>query len=226
MNIAVVYVYPKDGADGFLELAGRFMNSYHRCPPGLDHQTIVACQPGSDASGVAYLFDSLPNVRLLAHDNSGYDIGAFQRAAREVPCDLMVFFGATAYLKCPGWLIRMVESFAKNGDTLYGAMGNRGVPHVGVQPHIRTTGFWMTPQLLNAYPMRVMQPEQRYGFEHGANCLTSWISRQGKIPWVVAYDGEYQSPFWDSIPNGYHSGDQSNLLVGDRLTMPPYYHIE
>ena len=141
MRIACVYVFPMDGANGYLDLAARFIESYHRYPPEEEHQTIIVSQGGQVADGSEFLFASLPSVTHLVHDNSGYDIGAFQRAAREIPADLMVFFGATAYVKCSGWLRRIRESFQKHGDTLYGTMGNRGVAHVGVMPHIRTTGF-------------------------------------------------------------------------------------
>lgn len=225
MKIAIVYIFPMDGALGYLDLAARFIHSYHRCPPEEEHQTIIVSQ-GKVSEESHFLFLSLPNTTHFSHDNSGYDIGAFQHVSREIPADLMVFFGATSYLKCTGWLRRMRESFQKHGNTLYGTMGNRGVAHVGVMPHIRTTGFWMSPSLFNKYPMVVSRPDQRYLFEHGQNCLTSWIVNQGKIPWVVAYDGDYPMTQWDMIPNGYHQGDQSNLLSGDRMTYPPYYHVE
>jgi hypothetical protein len=225
MNVAVVYIYPMAGANGYLNLAARFITSYHRCPSEFEHQTIIVSQSSPASDETKFLFSSLPNVSHFTHDNSGYDIGAFQRVAREVPADLMIFFGATSYIKCVGWVRRAVESFIKYGDTLYGTMGHRGALP-GVHPHIRTTGFWMNPQLLNRYPTIISRPDQRYGFEHGPNCLTSWIFNSGKTPWVVAYDDEYAIDKWDLIPNGYHQGDQSNLLTGDRMTAPPFYHTE
>jgi hypothetical protein len=223
MNVAVVYIYPFNGA-GYLDLASRFLNSYHRNPPEFEHQTIIVSQGEEPNDDTKYLFESLPNVSIMTHDNSGYDIGAFQHAARDIPCDLMIFLGASAYIKCTGWVRRAVESYTKLGNTLYGCMGNRGVGDI--HPHIRTTGFWMNPKLLNKYPTLISRSDQRYGFEHGSNCLTSWVSAQGKIPWVVAYDGEYAWENWDNVPSGYHNGDQSNLLTGDRMTCPPFYHTD
>lgn len=223
MNVAIVYIYPFNGA-GYLDLASRFLHSYHRHPPEFEHQTIIVSQGEAPNEETQYLFESLPNVSLMVHDNSGYDIGAFQHAARDIPCDLMIFLGVSAYIKCTGWVRRAVESYLKYGDTLYGCMGNRGVGEI--RPHIRTTGFWLNPKLLNRYPEIISRPEQRYGFEHGPNCLTTWISAQGKIPWVVAYDGEYAWQSWDNIPCGYHRDDQSNLLTGDRMTCPPFYHTD
>lgn len=224
MRIEIVYVFPFAGKNGYLELANRFLNTYHTFTPGVDHGTIIACNGSKADDETQYLFGSLPGVKFMEHDNSGYDIGAFQKAAATYDADLMVFFGASGYLKCVGWLARMVEAFQIHGDTLYGTMGNRGVVPAGVHPHIRTTGFWLSPALFRKYPIKVNRPDLRYPFEHGPQCLTSWVYGRGKIPWVVAYDGEYQMADWDRVPNGYHNGDQSNLLTGDRMTAPPFYH--
>lgn len=219
----MVYVFP---GPSYLEMAAKFLYSYHANPPGLDHSTIIVTQ-GEPASGeVQYLFGSLPNCSFLEHDNSGYDIGAFQHAARVTDCDVMVFLGASAYIRIAGWMIRVADSFTKYGDTLYGVMANRGVPHVGVQPHIRSTGFWLSPALLRQYPETVTRPEQRYPFEHGPNCLTTWITRQKKIPFVVSKLGEYTWANWDMVPGGFHQNNQENLLIGDRLSGPPYFFTD
>lgn len=222
MKLAIVYIYPLAGLGHHLGQAIRFIDSYHQHPPGMDHETVIVCNGGPANDETRILFGSLPNVTLLEHDDSGKDIGGYQMAARSFPCDLMVFLGGSTYIKQNDWLARVSDSFIRNGDTLYGVMGNRGSG--SIHPHIRTTGFWMSPSLFNQYPVQISRDEQRYPFEHGQNCLTSWIYRQNKNVWVVAWDGEYLQPDWDAIPNGFHSGDQSNLLVGDRLTEPPYYH--
>ena len=83
----------------------------------------------------------------------------------------------------------------------------------------------MSSALLNAYPMIVSNPGQRYPFEHGPGCLTSWCYSRGLQVWVVAWSGEYQLTNCNQIPNGYHSGDQSGLLCGDRNTEPPFFPI-
>jgi hypothetical protein len=224
MKIIVVYVYPLGGRDGHLELANRFLNTYHAFPPGVDHETVVVCNGGPTDGETEYLFGSLPGLKLLAHDDSGYDIGAYQKAAATYDSDLMVFLGGSSYLKCVGWLGRFAEARERHGDTLFGSMGNRGAVQFGVHPHIRTTGFAMSPALLRKYPTIVKSREQRYPFEHGPKCLTSWIYGQRKTPLVVVWTGEYPMAKWDEIPNGYHNGDQSNLLIGDRMTAPPFYH--
>jgi hypothetical protein len=75
----------------------------------------------------------------------------------------------------------------------------------------------------NRYPTQITRNEQRYAFEHGSDCLTSWMLRQAKPVLVVTWGGEFSVQICDGAPNGFHNGDQSNLLVGDRLSCPPYY---
>lgn len=221
MKTTLVYVHlPHDPEH--IDLAARFLSTYHANPPLYPHETLVVCNGAAPTASTQILFASL-NPSYLVHDDSGWDIGAYQKAAREWPCDLMVFFGGKTHFTRAGWLGRMVMAFQKHGDHLYGATANCGDQRVNVQPHIRTTGFWMSPALFNKYPIRVIDHTKRYEFEHGKTCLTTWIKQQGKKALMVTWDGEYVWPHWDSIHNGFHRGDQSGLLVRDRLTEPPYY---
>lgn len=226
-KIAVVYIYPHDGHQGFAPHALEFAQSYARNPPGLHHDTIIVCNGASISQPSKDLFDPLPNKTYIEHDNSGWDIGGFQAAARHSTADMLVFCGVHTYFRKPGWLFRMHEVFLELGDTLYGSTGNQGDERFGVWPHVRTTGFWMSRLLFNAYPHQVTESGaggQRYAMEHGKDCLTSWIVRQGKQPWIVAWDCVWPVQQCDQIPGGYHNGIQFNLLVGDRLTAPPYWH--
>lgn len=225
MRVAITYIFPLNGQGQHGVKAMRFLDTYHKHPPGLDHDTIIVCNGGEASAETHFMFSSLPNLMMMEHDDKqGQDIGGYQYAALHYPCDLMVFLGGNSYLRREGWLKRILESFQKHGDTLYGATAHRGVGNI--HPHIRTTGFWMSPALLNQYPMRVTRNDQRYPFEHGPNCLTTWVTALGKTPLLVSWDGEYEWKNWDNVPNGYHKGDQSNVLIGDRLTMPPYHHCE
>lgn len=219
--IAVIYCFPLNGAGQFFDLALNFIQSYMLFPAGIEHQVVVVCNGAPVTDEAQCLFSDIPNCSFLEHDNSGYDCGAFQKAAREVPADLMVFFGATAYVRGKGWLARMADARNKRGDTLYGTMGNRGDDRFGVQPHIRTTGFWLSPALFNLYPHQVTKPEHRYAFEHGSDCLTTWIRKRGLNPLVVGWNGEYMMEQWDSM-GGYHQSNQFNLIAGDRMSRVPY----
>lgn len=205
------------------QILERFVSTFLQHPPEHRYELIVVSNGGPPSPATQALLAPLA-PRFIEHNNEGKDIGAYQFAAGQLRGELAVFFGASAYFKRPGWLVRMVDSFRKHGDTLYGAMGNQGDDAAKVWPHIRTNGFWLSPRLMNLYPISVTRDDQRYEFEHGKTGLTSWILNQGKRVWVVSFDGECHLSMCDLIPNGFHRGDQSNLLVGDRLSCPPYYH--
>lgn len=222
LKVAVVYVHvPNDGKH--LDMAQRFAHYFRQNPPLYPHELVVVCNGCAPTDQTRAIFDGL-SPRFIEHDDSGWDIGAYQKAASQVPADLMVFLGGTAYPNRTGWLARMVEAFKKHGVALYGCTANRGDVRVNVYPHIRTTGFWMPPSLMNEYPIRVNRQDQRYEFEHGRTGLTQWVTVMGLKSWVVSWDGEYLWEQWDQVPNGFHRGDQSGLLIRDRVTDPPFYH--
>lgn len=229
-TVSIVYVYPVLPSLGDVpyNYSRRFLRGYQAHFPIIDHESIVVINGGGVNSALKEHFRPLKNLRFIEHDDSGWDIGAFQRAARECDSELMVFFGTSIYFQGDGWLERMVDATHRRGVGLYGAMGNRGAKlmptYPDVYPHVRTTGFWTWRDLFNRYPMRVTRKEQRYEFEHGRGCLAEWLKHQGIKTWVTSWYGEYKWEDWD-ILNGYQSGDQSAMLVGDRLTEPPFYTL-
>jgi len=84
-------------------------------------------------------------------------------------------------------------------------------------------GIWMPPKLMNEYPHIVVDPKDRHPFEHGRNCFTEWVKHRGLISWEVTWERELTVNHWGADPNGYHRGNQSGLLAGDRMCEPPYY---
>lgn len=224
MNIEIVYVRPMVGSGDWEGLAEQFVTSYLLNDPMIEHSTTIVCNGAPPSHDTKGMFASMPGLKFLVGDNRGYDISAFQQASAQSSADMIVFFGASAYVKGCGWLFRMAQAFAKHGEAQYGCMGNRGVPHVNVYPHLRTTGIWCSPKLFNDYPMKVTDPSQRFPFEHGPQCFTMWCKNQGLKNWVVTHSSEWLWDHWDMIPNGFHQGDQSDLLSGDRLCRPPYHH--
>jgi hypothetical protein len=224
MKVEVCYIYPANSGEGYINCAFRYLTSVNQYPAGIEHDNLIVCT-GGITDDVPNLLKTLPNCRLLMNDNSGFDCGGYQAAAAQSSADLMVFFGVSTWVKGAGWLKRMVEVFQKHGPGLYGVMGNMGAMQFNVYPHIRTTGFWMAPSLMNRYPHKVTHPSQRYEFEHGQNSLTQWVRNQYLKCLVCTWDGEYEYALWDSFPNGFHRGDQSALIVSDRMCEPPYYGV-
>ncbi len=223
MKVSIVYIFPENGGNGHLDRAINFVLGYQCFPPGHDHDTVIICNGGKANEEVRFLFDSLPNVRLIEHDDSGFDIGGFQKAAKEHPCDLMVFFGGNTYFRRAGWLARMVQVYEIYGDGLYGCTGNQGDSRFNVFPHVRTTGWWTNPKWVNLHPLRVTDNSQRYPYEHGAHGISTWMLREGRHVWVAGWNDVRPLHDCDAMPEGFHKGTQANLLVGDRLTAPPYH---
>lgn len=226
MRLAITYIYPANAGPQYTDYAIRFVKSYNENPPAVAHDSIIVLNGAKRTTEIECLFSSLQHVKYLEHDNSGYDAGGFQAAARQFPCDLMAFFGVSTYFKGPGWLLRMLQAKIKHGEALYGCHGNRGETSPRkVYPHVRTTGFWLSTALMNQHPMRVTQSDQRYAWEHGPVGLTSWVYKRGLKVLVVGWSGEYEWKDWDLIPNSFHKGNQSDMLCGDRLTEPGYYPV-
>lgn len=224
INIGVVYVHvpncPQHAAWGY-----HFVQTNLAHHPGIEHELIVACNGGEPTGPMKEIFKQLGPVTYFYHDDSGWDIGAFQAFAKQSKHDMLVFLGGSAYSRRAGWLLRMAESWlGAGGEALFGACGNLGDKRSNVFPHIRTTGFWCAPMILNEYPVIVRDPSMRYPFEHGQQSLTQW-ARMNSIPVLVSdFSGVYEYPYWNDGANGYHRGDQRDLVIGDRLTAPPYYH--
>lgn len=216
LKVAVIYVYPALGGQHDF-LARRFAESYAAHFPVTPHTLYVVSNGGDPTPTMRQTFATV-QCEFLVHDDTGFDIGAYRKAAREVPADLMVFFGGASYLKGPRWLERMVEAYEKHGPALYGCTGS-----LGHTVHIRTTGLWCEPKLINSYPHpTTSEKESRYAFEHGQNSLTQWAFKQGLKALVVTWTNEVEWQGWDQIVNGFQQGDQSALLAGDRLTGPEY----
>ena len=208
-GFAVVYVYPLGESEYDLS-AQRFVASYRDFPPLYDHSLhVVFNGPAPSAENIA-LFDGL-QAHFHRHDDSGWDIGAFQRAAREIDCELILCLGGNSYFRRSGWLRRMAGAVSSHGDGLYGASAS-----YERDPHIRTTAFWCDPLLLRAYPKRVRSYQDRYDFEASEISLTRLAEYVGLGCWLVTWCGEYAKKDWRSPPNIFRRGDQSNSLVFDR----------
>lgn len=222
VKVTLVYVHPVVNGD-FDDLARRFVATYREQPACFPHRIVVVTNGGPPKASSREIFSGLP-VEFVPHSNEAYDVSAYQFASRTFPCDLMLFFGAASYFRKPGWMKRVVDSFVKHGEGLYGATANRGVQG-HCYPHIRSSGFWIPPSLFNQYPHRITRPDMRYGFEHGKEALTGWVAREGLPTLVVTTDNEYPWADWDSFPGGYHRNNQEVMLFGDRLTAPPYFGV-
>lgn len=213
VKIVIVYVHPLVSGYDSMPQAARFVATYHLFAPGHAHETVIVCNGGKPTGATRVLFGSLPSVSFFEHDNSGWDVGAFQAVAAGSAADLLLCFGASAHFHRSGWLLRMAQAAGRHGPGLYGSMATNQV-----RPHIRTNGFACPPGLIRRYPVRCLTKDDRYSFEHGDRSLTEVARRSGLHPLLISWDGEFPVGLWRRVDNGYHAGNQTNVLVWDNHT--------
>ena len=209
MKVGISYVCPVVKWPQFEAVTRRFLATYTTLPPGQPHQFHVVFNGRNPNPDILNLFsDNYPQCHC--HDNTGWDIGAFQRAA-SVDCDLMLFLGSNTHFKRAGWLRRLVEAYEMFGPGLYGPSAS-----FDNAPHIRTTAFMCDPKLVHGIRVSLSRPKDRHWFEVGPTSLTAAANRQ-RLPCVlVTWDGFYLEDDWRKAPNIFRRGDQSNCLMFDR----------
>lgn len=206
MKVLVVYIYPQVKTRIYFPLAERFAATWQSHPPGHEHELLVILNGGDAAEVMKRPFAGMA-CRFMVHDNLGWDIGAYQRVAQYLPCDLLVCLGAPAHFYRPGWLARMVDGFVNYGPGLYGCTA-----YQGPLTHVRTTLFWCPPMLLNSYPWLIGNSKaSRYEFEHGKNSFTQHTLKAG-FPCVMStWTGDYLYGNWHD-----HAPTKDEILVRDQ----------
>lgn len=189
MKVVVFYVYPAIHPQAYEPMARRFARSYMDHPPGAYDHLVCVLVNGNTGPGIERLFHPLP-CDFIQHDNSAKDLGAYFKAALSVPCDLMLCLGTPVRFRRAGWLDQIVNLYLECGPGLYGSWGCHQP-----KPHIRTTGFFCPPELLNAYPHAVTTAT-RYEVEHGSNSLTLWSQKMGMGTFQVTWKGAFPVEHW------------------------------
>lgn len=201
MNVAVVYVCPTVEPYTYLPLAKKFARTWLEHPPGYEHKLFIMVNGTDWAPAFKAEFAQIPH-HYEFHDNVGWDVGAFQRAANVIPCDLLVCLGAHISFNHDNWLRTIADAFIDNGPGLYGPWGAL-FPTI----HVRTTAFWCPPELLASYPYYVQSSRlSRYTFEHGKDSFTRWTLDAGFPCYMVTTKGTFSIPDWgDASPTGAES---------------------
>jgi len=204
LKAAIAYVFPQVNHKVYEPMARRFTLQYMRHPPGsTDHELFVVCNGGGKITERQRLLFEPLVPQFIYHNNVGRDVGAFQMAAQTIPCDLLVCIGSPARPRLDCWLDTIVRAYEDNGPGLYGGWGFH-VPSV----HIRTTFFWLPPQILNAYPIQV-DDAHRYEFEHGSRSLTQYCIKKGFPVMQVTKRGVFSF-------EKFHHVEQSDSLFADQ----------
>jgi hypothetical protein len=210
MKIGICYVCPVVKWKEYEPIAHRFLASYRAFPPGHAHEFHLILNGGEPNPELLNLFSDMNPVCHL-HDNSGWDIGAFQKIASVVDCDLMLFLGANTHFRRTGWLRRLIDGYEMFGHGLYGPSAS-----FEISPHIRTTAFMCAPELVRGWTGKISRQKDRHEFEVGPTSITAAAMRQGFPCVLVCWDGFYLQHEWRKAPNIFRRGDQSNCLMFDR----------
>lgn len=201
MKVAIVYCYPMVDSKRYFQLAKRFTDTWRRFPPPGEHRLYVACNGGRPMQLERRLFDGL-GATFRARGNGGWDIGAYQEAAEQIPCDLLICLGANTHFHKVKWLELMTEAYVQTGPNLFGCWA-----YMLPNWHVRTTVFWCPPQLLTTYPEVVGSSRQeRYEFEYGQKSFTRHTLGLGLDCVMVTRRGTFPFGQWDdNAPNARDS---------------------
>ncbi len=221
MNIVLMYIYPLDAREQFLDNAQNWIQSYRQFPPGHDHRVVVCLPNGTPTPEDKAIFADIVVSDFITYDKGGWDIGAYQEVADTVDSDMMVFCNSRVRFWKSGWLTRFVEAYNQFGPRgLYGASGSyeRCFAYYAhwPNPHIRTSCFATDPKLFRRFPYRVTSRDEGFKFEAGEWNFMKWYEDHAWPVRVVTWDGIYDKWHWRNPPNIFRRGNQTNCLVFDR----------
>lgn len=206
MKVAIGYVYPLVQARTYYASAQRFAQTYQRFPADYPHELHILANGHEPTRNELAPFAGV-TAQIHPYDNTGWDIGAFQRFAESADCDLLVCFGAKCHFHRSGWLAAMVDAVCEHGAGLFGCTA-----YVGHLTHVRTTSFWFPPQLLRSYPAYIgTSRSSRYEFEHGKTSFTHHVLGLGFPVVMATWGGSYLYPDWHN-----HAPDRNSILVRDQ----------
>lgn len=193
MKVAIIYIFPVVEAQVYVPKARRFAATYMENPPGdSDHQLYVVTNGGEISKSYRRIFEPIP-CHHISHNNVGKDIGAYQVCAENIACDLMICLGANIHFWKAGWLDRIVNAYLENGPALYGCWAFHNP-----STHVRTTAFWLPPELLRSYPY-IVGNDQRYEFEHGENSIVNHATKMNFPSYMVTWGGVYAKNQWHHV---------------------------
>ncbi len=211
MKVGVIFVCPAVNWARFEPLVRRFVSAYTTFPPDYPHELHVICNGGEPTPEILGLFTGLSPI-YHTHDNSGWDIGAFQQIAGVIDCNPALFLGTNTHFRRAGWLRRLMTVREQYGPGIYATATS-----FDICPHIRTNGFLCDPKLVTAAtPEKISTLKDRHHFELGPTSLYATAQRQGLPCLLVTWDGVYPPERWRKAQGIYRRGDQSNCLIYDR----------
>lgn len=193
------------------DIVRRFVRSYVNFEAGFSHDLYV-CSSGAPLSLSSQELLQGLNYRSIVYTGAGWDIGAYQYCARLLRSyDLVVCLNSQAYIAQDNWLKYFAEAYSNHGPGVYGASSS-----FEVSPHIRTSSFAFSPQLIIDYPLTVRCRYDACVFEHSPRNFSLWARSENMPVYVVMRSGAYELLESRRGKNVFRRGTQEDLLIRDR----------
>ena len=220
MKIAVVYNWVEKATDaaplpqGWTDILSRFVESYRAFSAGYAHDLYI-CVSGASLTQRSMAILAGTHFRALRYDGGGWDIGAYQHAAKHLlDYDFVICLNSQAYVVQANWLLFFAQAFEKFGVGVYGASSS-----FETFPHIRTCCIAFPPRLVLEYPLHVRCRYDAELFEHSPRGFSPWAIEKGLPVCVVNQSGVDQLAESRNRPNIFRRGSQGELLIHDRHTI-------
>ena len=178
----------------------RFVRSYRRFPAGIPHRLYVIFKGYRDPEHLARAvehFIALPHLAVHTHD-AGFDIGCYQRMAREMKEEFVCFLNTKSEVLSANWLRKLAQHAFQSQVGLVGNTGSYESPHHLIpevppfpDPHIRTNAFLIQRErfLRIVEGLEIRSKSDGWMFECGPESLTRQVLRAGLKAFVVGRDG-------------------------------------
>ncbi len=230
LSAAIAVAFLARGAnEGWRTSCERFLVSYRRFCPGIDHSLYVIFKGFPDTNTLnkaVNLFRCVDYKPVFLNDDS-LDIGAYIEWANQIDEDQICVLNTMSEILAENWLKKLALNLALPSVGLVGATGsyeslNANLPAFPVFPniHIRSNAFMIDRDVF-CYLTKgqvIGNKIDAFNFESGPQSMTRQILASGKEVLVVGRNGRGYSPKWWPTSDTFRLGTQSNLLVADNQT--------
>jgi hypothetical protein len=215
MKIAAVYIAVTNGPHT-TDHCAQFVASINDYPGLVQVDFWIACNGGPLTTEQILILSPLNPYYMPRVNDQGYDLSAYQDAVRG-PCalyDAVLCLGESIRAVRMGWLQRLVSVWQRLGPGFYGFFGSNNV-----SPHMQTSAFFTSPDILRSYPIKIQTRAQRYEFEHGSRAMWRLMLQKGRPVRCITWDGEWLPHQWRQPPDILWRGNQGNLLFWNNHAM-------
>lgn len=215
----------------------RFLRSYRRHPPGLEHRLVLVFKEFRDET---VLVEARRRVGDIPHESvhmpaRRLDLAAYRDVAAAFEARNLCFLNSNSELLADGWLRMLIENLSAPQVGLVGATASlestytAGAPGLRIarrpryppfpNPHVRTNAFAVRRDLMLSLRWPAVRTKGgALALESGRRSITRQVWARGERALVIGRDGVgYDVEDWRGSRT-YRAGGQDNLLIADNRT--------